>query len=367
MKFFTKLNIYLVAIGLVFTSCSKNDEDPTPDSSDEVPTTYSFENVNYSGQTTRINMLSEMESEMKKGNTSGTVVDAQKLKDMYANTNSPFSDPSLNAATDKQLKNKTFSLDQAIFEEYLDKLSVASTSTTPGSNGTAGVVSTTAGTSSYLFDENGYEYTQIILKGLMGAVFYYQVTGNYLTEDKIGATVDNTTVKPGDGTPMEHHWDEAFGYYGVPKDFPTNKEGTKYIGNYSDKVSPATGSNEKIMNAYLKGRTAISNKDMATKDEQADILIKEWENLIAASAILELNKAKSSFADDASRNHLLSEAIGFIIALKYNPDKRITQAQIDSILGHIGSNLYEITVAHIDMAIDEISTIYEMDAIKTKL
>lgn len=354
----------LICASLFFSSCNRKDDSPSPVV--ETPTTYNFENVNYSGQTARLDMLAELDAEMKKGNTSGTVLSAEKLKNMYANANAPFSNETLNTSG-KQLKDKTFSLDRPVFEEYFDKLAQASTSTTPGSNGVAGVVTSNDGTKSYLFDENGVEYTQVIAKGLMGAVFYYQVVGNYLTEDKIGNGVDNTTVKEGEGTSMEHHWDEAFGYYGVPTDFPENKEGIRYFGSYSDKVNSATGSNKAIMDAYIKGRAAISNKNMAEKEAQAAILVEEWEKLVAASTILELNKAKAAFADDASRNHLLSEAIGFAMALKYNPNKKITQEQIDEVLAKIGTNLYEVTIDDLNAAIDLISSVYGLDNVKNSI
>jgi hypothetical protein len=359
------LFVMALSTSIFLVSCKKNDENPQG-TNYEVPVTYNFPNVNYSGQTARLDMLGELENEMKKGNTAGTVVSAETLKKMYANEDNPFSSEALNTSG-KQLKDKAFSLDRALFEGFFDQLEAASTSSVPGSNGVAGVVISNDGTKAYLFDENGVEYTQVVLKGLMGAVFYYQVVGTYLSEDKIGNHVDNSTVKEGEGTPMEHHWDEAFGYFGVPVDFPANKDGIRYFGRYSDQVNSSIGSNEKLMNAYIKGRAGISNKDMETKDAQAAILIEEWENLVAASVILELNKAKTAFADDAQRNHFLSEAIGFILALKYNPDRRISQNQIDNLLGLIWNNLYEISLNDINQAIDLVSTIYGLDSVKNTL
>jgi hypothetical protein len=42
------------------------------------------------------------------------------------------------------------------------------------------------------------------------------------------------------------------------------------------------GSNATIMNAFLKGRAAISAKDLTTKTAQANILVKTFEQLTAA-------------------------------------------------------------------------------------
>ena len=359
IKFPRITTLGLVTLLMVF-SCKKE-----PNPVYDVPTTYNFANVNFSGQTTRLDMLGEMVTLMKTGNTQGTSVAAQALKNMYGNVNAPFSDQALNAATTKQLKNKTFSLDATLIESYMDSLALASQSQVAGSNGTAGVV--TSGTSSYLFDRNGREYTQLIEKGLMGACFYYQITSVYFGEDEIGSAVDNTTVVAGEGTDMEHHWDEAFGYFGVPLDFPTNKTGIRYIGKYCDSRDGVLGLNKFIMDAYLKGRAAISNKDMDTKDEQIEVLREKLELVFAGTAIHYLNGAMADFSDDALRNHQLSEAWAFIGGLKYNPSRKITETQIATIRSLIGDNFYNSSLVDLTSARDQISTIFSLDDQKATL
>ena len=64
-----------------------------------VPTTYSFDrngssSISFSGQTQRMNMLTEMVTYLKTANTPGTSIDATKLKDMYANTCLLYTSPS---------------------------------------------------------------------------------------------------------------------------------------------------------------------------------------------------------------------------------------------------------------------------------
>lgn len=327
-----------------------------------VPDAYSFKNVDYSGQTERLNMMDEMVAYMKTANTSGVSISGTKLKEMYENSGNHFS-----FTSSKQLKDKTFSLDQALFMALMDSLEMASLSTSPGSDGVAGVVTSNDGSKKYLFDANGKEFGEIIQKGLMGAVFYYQVTGNYLTADKIGNDVDNTTVTEGKGTPMQHHWDEAFGYFGVPVDFPENKDGIRYYGKYSNARDPLLGTNETLMNAFIKGRASILFEDYEARDEQVTIIKETWEKVIAATAISYLNKAKADLADDAIRNHTLSEAVGFINALKYNPTRKITESQISTILGFIGNNFYNVTTQGLDNARNELSTIYGLDSYKNTL
>src|SRR5687768_309084 len=91
-----------IAASMVFSSCDDKD-DAAPKYS--VPTTYNFENVSYSGQQNRIAMLGELDTYIKTGNN-GERLDAQKMKDMYANANNKFSTAELNGSG-VQLKNKT--------------------------------------------------------------------------------------------------------------------------------------------------------------------------------------------------------------------------------------------------------------------
>ncbi|MFD3000135.1 DUF4856 domain-containing protein [Pontibacter toksunensis] len=362
----SKLRTFTLAVAacVVFSSC-EDEKEGSP--SYNVPETYNFENVSYTGQTQRMQMLDELDVYIKTGHT-GARLDAQKMKDMYANTNNAFSDASLNAATSKQLKNKTILTAQPVFEGFFEDVAAASLSSgVPAVEGLPGLLSTADGSKSYLVNGNGVEYAQVIQKGLMSAVFFNQAVEGYLTEEKIGASVDNTTVTPGEGTRMEHHWDEAFGYFGAPVDFPTNTTGLKYWANYSNQVNAALGSNKAMMDAFLKGRAAISAKDMKGKDEAAATIRNEWERLVAASAIHELNAAKTNIADQAKKSHYLSEAIGFVMGLQYKSDSKLSKAKYDEVLSAIGTSLYDTTADDINTAINILSTAYGMDNIKGQL
>lgn len=364
LNFFKYRTIALAAIAasVMFTSCSEDGDDQL---SYNVPTTYNFQNVNYSGQSTRIAMLDALGNYIKTGNT-GAALDAQVMKNMYANANAPFADAALNTSG-KQLKDKTIAPAREAYEAYFDAIALASQSNgVAASSGQAGIL-TTADNKTYLVDANGVELGQVIQKGLMGAVFYYQAVDGYLTPAKIGAGVDNTTVTPGEGTAMEHHWDEAFGYFGAPTDFPTNLNNLKYWANYSNQVNPAINSNKILMDAFIKGRAAISAKDMAGKEAAIATIRAEWERLVAASAIHELNAAKNNIADQAKKSHYLSETIGFVMSLKYKTDRKLTDAQYNQVMASIGTNLYNTTGANIATAIDILSAAYGMDAVKSQL
>ena len=65
---------------------------------------------------------------------------------------------------------------------------------------------------------NGYNYTQLISKTLMGAVFYNQAVDNYLDE-KLEANNkpnDKPYKKGAAYSGKEHVWDEGWGYFGAP-------------------------------------------------------------------------------------------------------------------------------------------------------
>ena len=62
----------------------------------------------------------------------------------------------------------------------------------------------------------GFDYTQLISKFAMGAVFYNQAVNSYLgSKMEIGQKPNNAPYKEGAYyTGKEHSWDEAFGYWG---------------------------------------------------------------------------------------------------------------------------------------------------------
>lgn len=346
----------LLGAMVLFTGCKKDKIDY------EVPTTYNFENVSFAGQTDRLNMLTELSAYMKSANVQGTVLDAQVMNDMFSNSNNPFSFTST-----RQLKDKCHSGEALLMESWFDSLAQASQSTVNGANGIAGVVVSGDGSKKYLCSANGYDWAQVITKTMMGAVLYYQATGVYLTDSKIGNSVDNETITAGEGTDMEHHWDEAFGYLGVAKDFPSNEAGAIFWGDYCLERNPVVGCSTPLMNAFIKGRAAISHEDYETRDEQATTVKEWWEKIAVASAIHYMNAAKSHLGDDALRNHELSEGYGFVRSLRFNPTKKISDTEIQTVLGYLGSNFYEVTLNDLDAARNLLSSVYGMDAIKDNL
>ncbi|MEO0472535.1 MAG: DUF4856 domain-containing protein, partial [Bacteroidota bacterium] len=353
-----------MAVMVFMTAC---EQDPvTPDYT--IPTTYNFENVSYSGQTQRIGQLAEMKTYMATSREMGTALSADRLKGMFAND---AANAQWNGTYEesKQLRSKTLESVQAAFDDLLVELAAASESTVEGSEGVAGVIESLNGEKKYLIGEDGLDHAQVIEKGLMGATFYYQGTAVYFGEDRMSA--DNEIITPGEGTDLEHHWDEAFGYFGVPIDFPTNTTGLAFWGNYANLRNAILGSNQKSMDAFLKGRAAISNDDLTTRDEAIMEASEAWEEVSVGSALHYLNVGIDNFDDMAIMAHGVSEGIGFIYSLQFNPRKRITNEQVNELLTLIAGsanfadmNLYTATKENFQEAKDKLAGYYDLEDVK---
>lgn len=399
----TKTIILLATSSMILSlhSCKKGCTDPSATNYNEkarkednscvyaddlaVPSTYNFVDANgnstvsYTGQQIRLDMLSEMIDYMKTGNTSGTVLNATTMKDMYANNGYTWIDANglgMTGST-KQLKNKTaFSTAngspdagiQLYLEDILDSAAVASASGATGSPGVTGVWPNDGTAGPYLMDGNGHQYNEMFEKGVMSAVFANQMTVNYLgtVQDD-----DNSTIVSGENyTEMQHHWDEAYGYFTEAIDFPTSG-GDRFWGEYSTGREALLGSASNISLAFRTGRAAIDAEDYTTRDEQIDIIRNEMEKLQAASAIHYLNGAKAAISSTNTRNHKLSEAVGFIHGMKFGYNcisgNGMTSTEIDQALSYIGDDFNNVSVTYINLAIDLIADKTGLTSIKNDL
>lgn len=359
MTSINKISMLLIAT-VLFASCAKKGcMDPTAanydsnaektddncDYSYTVPQNYEFtdENgnntVSFTGQTARMDMLSEMVTYLKTANNNAAVtLDAAVLLSMYDNTYTNWDDSELDD-NGKQLKNKTALGDagiQAMFEGWM----TAAAAATPSTN------------TSYLQDVSGLEWTQVIEKGLMSACFVSQMTSNYLGE----ISEDNNTeiIEGKYYTEMEHHWDEAYGYFTDAPDYPTN--GTnRFWGKYANKsyLEDNIGSATDIATAFRTGRAAIASGNIADALYQAEIIKSESKQMVAGMALHYLNDVKaqvSSGGDQSSINHSMSEALAFIYGIQFvtdSPDMSYTEVmsivnQIEPSVAGISQNIMEI-------------------------
>ncbi len=374
----SKLSLSLVAAtAILFTSCKDDDTTETPAPVTSAPETYSFERngettVAYSGQEDRIAMLNAIGRELAEVNSGGSV-DAQTLKDMFANENGAFSSEGYT----KDLKSKcASSADQAFYEEQFDIIANISQAGQTASNGTAGFLAKEGSPQNgYLFDENGVEPRQIILKGLMGSVFYYRTVEDYLGVAITGD--DNETIQEGKNyTQMEHHYDEAFGYVGIATDLtnsdtdPKDQTRVNFWGEYivkrhiADDSYPMPGINEMMLDAFIDGRFAIVQKDYEARDAAIQRVVNMMERVCANNALSYLEDAKDD-TDPSVKLHHLSEAIGFMIAMRGHIDGAASEAMfprlsdqsmVDEALAIIGlnTNLWEVSNTDIDNAISKL-------------
>lgn len=355
------------------------------------PDTYEFtrngsSSVAYPGQTDRLNMLEEIDAYLGQGDD-GQTLSEQVLLDMYTNAGGN-GGGNFSFTSDRQLKNKTFApdLDEQLFENLFAEAAAASQNGARGvtaSDGTAGLLERENSGNTILVDKKGREFGQLIEKGMMGAVFYNQIFNVYLTDDRIGPGVENEDLAEGANyTPREHHFDEAFGYWGVPVDFrsdwPESRgDEPRFWGHYSDVVDDVQngmlGTNSAIMEAYIKGRTAIVNKDQETLDEQVDILYEQLELVAAATAVHYINATLQhlSAGHTGEAFHTLSEAWAFVNALKYSPRRDISIDQITTIqntrFGENG-NFWKVTPGGLNQAKSTLVDIYpDLEPVKDAL
>ena len=98
----------------MISSCEKESQNPKY----EIPTTYQFENVSYSGQTDRLGMLFELQAEIKKAATDNKKLSQEQLIAMYTNDSHKAGWQGMYSDS-KQLKDKTFPAYQELFTAVL--------------------------------------------------------------------------------------------------------------------------------------------------------------------------------------------------------------------------------------------------------
>jgi hypothetical protein len=341
---------YALAAAALFSACD-DDVDPVQPQP-EVPTTYTFANVDYSGQTARIQLLDSLEMYGKAGTT--TDITYSDLEAIYQNTSQLF-------GTTKNIKEKTVTDFQDEVDALFVELDNLSNDDVRDSNRKG----------DYLVANDGREPVQILIKGLMGALLYNQATAVYLGEDKMD--VDNTTVVEGKGTAMQHHWDEAFGYFGAPANFPANEgAGGMYWASYAQKRASVFDVRQEIMNAFIAGRHAINQNDMAARDEAIATIRTNWEKLVAANVVHYINGVIAELpaeaetidmAQSAKLYHAWSEAKGFAYGLKYSPENStISDAQVTELMNNLGASPTTTTRAKLQDANALLQQVYGFTA-----
>lgn len=393
MKVKSLLLMPFIFTALFFSSCSDNSDSGDANPAYTVPATYTFDrngtsSVSYVGPTYRLMMLDEMGAYIKTQATAGSVVSETKLSSMYTNTDNQFTLAGLNASND-ELKDKTAaSVDY--FEMFMGGGSVAEQTSvrlvfentfssanqaSQGAIAAAGVAgSYLDGTSVRLFAANGLEPQQVFLKGMMGAGLLDQIVNNYLSLnilDEDDNRVKNTNkimVTDQNYTEMEHDWDRAYGYiFGadVSGAVPVLKFWSSYISQVNADSDFNTLSAD-IDLAFRKGRAAIVNNDYSARDAQINVIKSKLALVAAVRVVFYLQEGKAKLGTDngAAAFHVLSEAYGFIMSLRYTnkpgtDNPYFSKTEVDMMLTELtsGTNgLWNVTPEILDSLSDDIAT-----------
>jgi hypothetical protein len=377
---------------LAITLFSCDVTDSNTDNPIETPETYEFtrngeSTVSFTGQTTRINMASELVSSMLDFDSSTDELLLQMYRNQTADggNTDPFSSSALNESS-KSVKGKVAASEDYFssnatesaelknqFEEWIsNQISVVyPNENSLAEEGVAGQIAD--GSSTRYVNEKGFEYNQLVGKSLIGALMVDQMLNNYLSSSVLDAGTnrdDNDEgVLDGDSnyTTMEHKWDEAYGYlYGAAAN-PANPTPTvgeddeflnKYLGRLEDDEDFA-GIAQDVFDAFALGRAAITEGAYNIRDEQAQIIREKISTLIAVRAVYYLQSGKNAL-DQNNPNygtafHDLSEGYGFIFSLQFtrvpgSSGPYVTKSEVDGFLTQLnqGNGLWDITPQTLD-------------------
>jgi hypothetical protein len=391
IKYLYAPKILVLALAVGFFACDDDSEKPSLRTSIDyntltTETVYSQAFVDANGSSTvdltegnqRHKMFQALNYYSSSSTAANAQIDATKLKNMFSNTGSPFSDISTSTisitgselnGSSVQLKNVVGSSKSATeaeavkakFESWFDEIALASSSVnSAAAQGQAGKLG------SYLVDAKGIELIQVIQKGLIGAL-QLDYIGNVLLDE--GLTAENHEVS-GDKnyTEREHNWDVAYGLLTLNPIYlqgatDANRSTVEfgagaYLWEYNKTGYP------KIYPAFLKGRAAIVNNDESELQAQATIIRTEIEKAIASAAIGYLEKWKTAVANgsnsaEAVRAHAIGEGVGFIYSLRFATIHNADAAFSDDILtGLIGSanGFWDLDATKINTASQAIKT-----------
>lgn len=290
----------------------------------------------------------------------GAVIDSTVMSNMFANKNAPFTggyadlntlNISIKSAT--AVSNSGQSQVHHDLEYAFGRMAYISTkSAQTASKGVAGKNGT------YLVDEDGIEWAQIIQKSLIGA-YQLDYIGNVLLNT--GLNADNSKLVAGKNySELEHNWDEAYGlltfndmYYNGTTDQAAPKLSSEvYLGSYAweyNKPGFVT-----LHSAFLRGRAAIVNNDMAEVKKQAAIIRNVFEHAIGGAANGYMKKASDGSATEASRVHAFAEGDGFIYSTRFctltGADNAYSTTLKDGLINATTPTFYDITPAQFTTA-----------------
>ena len=383
-----QLLLFCSSFLIVFTGCEDNDaaEDDNAAVLIETPTAYTFDSrfndgessVSYSGQVVRNLLMNDIKGLIADNVGGGNTA---TINSMMANDDADLGIIAAEGMNTVQTKYHDISTSQ-----LNDRLAAVTSYTDPGygANAQDMIAGWVAESEFYSVRPSGVDLGQMAQKVMWGAIAYWQGTSKYMS--KIPDD-DNSMSDDGDPyTAMEHHWDESFGYFGAARDYNTgysddsDRKSDPYYDSNGDgsidfkseynmgwsvtaaKRDVVTASTDydftgTIMNAYLEGRTLITNQaPMEDILVQRDIILNTWEKVVAAVSIHYINDTMSDLAalitaadstlspynlpaegDGYKYNVHWAEMRAYAHGLIYNDFKVISDADIATVFGYMGT------------------------------
>lgn len=351
---------------IAFASCETTSEPPQ-----DTPAVYEFTNVNYTGQSVRI-LLTDTLMTIIKGLDDNGAQPATKsqLEAIYDNSAGLFTDIATNKKLSDKISGAVTPTLAADIRGWFDTLEVRS--------------ARFAGSAEAVTTDQGLYLPEFIEKGIMGSVFYAQAI-NYLVNEV--PIADNATEKPGEGTKMQHNWDEAFGYFGAARKYlsftsdeisknPSHKDVNQdgkidklternwYFARYAgsrDKgfnvfTSAQTKYAETIFKAFIDGRAAINAKDRAKREAATTVILDTWDKIIASSAIKYAVDVQTRLA--TGYNGPWAELKMFVDMTQYNPTNKLGAAGYAELKSLIGETPAGMTAEKLTQIINKIKTAY---------
>ncbi len=242
--------------------------------------------------------------------------------------------------------------------------------------------------------DDGLNLSQLIHKFLLMGVAYSQAVDDYLDDDTEGKglATDNTSQDEGAAfTTLEHQFDEGFGYFGAARDYLDYSDeeiaGTGYMDSNNDgaidlesefnftfagyAASRDLGSDESaktdftqtIFDAFLQGRKIINdNAGQALSDDamtelkaQRDIIVANWEKVVAANVIHYANGTLNQYANFGTEDFdygalatQFSEMKAFALGLQFNRWMVLTDEEFAQFHQLIGDKPVLTTQAEVD-------------------
>ena len=357
----------VAASSLFLNSCEEVIVDPP-----RTVSTYSdfLPDMNYGGQTVRLLLTDSLVRLLKAtGNTAGAApVTAAQLNALFDNSDALWSD----IATDKKISDKVSGLLDPNFvaqiRAWFDTVQTRS--------------AMFAGSADAVTTADGIYIPEAIEKGLMGAMMYAEAV-NYLV-NKV-PVADNVTVKPGQGTAMEHNWDEAFGYFGASHNYhqlsiadrranvDANNDGkidpsterTYFHGRYgaTADTSFATFTSQRldlgnaVMKAFIEGRQAIADNDEEKRDDSRLAILSNWDKIMAGNAVRYAGVIKTRLTAGDNINVQWAELKGFVDMTQYWNGNALG-ARYNEVKTLVGNKPSDVTPEELDQIVTIIKQQY---------